>query len=74
MNHRFCSHNTLHEASLCRDCNPKRLTESEFRAVLGAMLDPRKVPPKFARVMLELADLAAAAEASEAATKKGEIQ
>jgi hypothetical protein len=62
--HAFCAHNTLHEASLCMACNPKRLTEDEFRAVLGAMLDPRRVPPRLARIMLELADLAAAAEAA----------
>jgi hypothetical protein len=64
MMHRFCGHETIREAAICRDCNPKRLSEGEFRAVLGAMLDPRKVPPKFARVMLELADLAAASEAA----------
>jgi hypothetical protein len=68
--HVFCGHETIKDAALCRTCNPKRLSEDEFRECLGAMVDPRRVPPRFARILIELADLAAAAEAAQ----KGEQQ
>jgi hypothetical protein len=55
--HDFCGHNTIKDAALCRSCNPKRLTEGEFRAALSAMLDPRKVDPPLARILSDLDDL-----------------
>jgi hypothetical protein len=67
MIHRFCGHETLRDAALCRSCNPHRLSESDFRSCLAAMLDPRKIThedmqdlSKFleeAREILENADL-----------------
>jgi hypothetical protein len=60
--HEWCGHNTIGEAVICRSCNPQRLTAGEFRAALGAALDPRRVDPVLARIMLELDDLAAALE------------
>jgi hypothetical protein len=63
--HTFCGHETLQEATICMSCNPKRLSECEFRACLGAMIDPRKVTPSMARTLSELADLAAEAKKGE---------
>jgi hypothetical protein len=71
MGHQFCGHENLKEAALCMRCNPKRLTENEFRAVLGAMLDPRIVDRDLARILAELDALVARLE-YRAASKKGD--